>query len=1144
MIRLFLLWLVLMPALSYAQYADNSVLRQGNWYKLAIPSTGIYRIDAALLNEIGIDPQTVDPRTLKIHGTRGGMLPQENSADVADDLPEIPIWFQGNTNAQWETTEYFLFYAEGADSWQTDVTEQRYIHQKNLYDDNNYYFLTLSGSVGERIVSQPSVPGALQEITTFDERLFYEIDETNLLHQQQSSGSGREWYGDNLSFDTQKTFNFSLTGILPSSDILLTSAVLAQSFSPTQFSIQANGQAVGTQNVPAIIDATYTDKGADAVNTYSLTASTLAELPNLDITYTFNKSGVADRGYLNYIRLVFQKALRVYEQPTFFRSWASTQQAVSTFRIAGGNNNTVVWDITDPLQPRAQAYELAGSDLRFGANTTTLKEFVTFQLQDAATFSTPTFVEAVPNQDLHALATPNLLIIAPEVFLTEAQRLADLRRTHDRLSVAIVPLSQIYNEFSSGRQDVSALRNFAKMLYDRDAAAFQYLLLFGDASFDYKDRLDNNTNFVPIYESRESLHPIYSYSSDDYFGFLEEDEGTWQETTANNAAFDHTLDIGVGRLPVKTAAEAKVVVDKLIHYATNRATLGNWRNRITFVADDGDANQHQRDADDIGENVRNTYTDFNLKKIFLDAYEQETTPSGQRAPEARDLLDRTVEKGTLILNYTGHGGEVGWTEEFLLRSEQVTAWENYDRLPLIITATCEFGRYDEPFVVSGAELALLSPTGGAIALITTTRPVFSSTNFLVNRRIFEIILEEEEGRPRLGDIMRYTKNNSLSGSINRNFALLGDPSMQLAYPEEEIAITHINGKDISVEQDTLKALEKITFAGEVRNSAAQRMEDFNGILEVAVFDKASQRSTIGTENSASMDFNVRETRLFQGKVTVKEGKFSFSFIPPKNINYAFGEGKVSLYAYSDTRYLDAGNGKSDLIVGGSASQLLQDVTPPEVRLFLNDTTFRDGGLVAENPSLLALLYDENGINISDIGIGHSITAFLNDSVDNKAVLNEYYTADLDTYQSGQVVYPFKDLPNGRHTLTFEAWDVYNNPTEKTIAFIVAEEASLAIQEVFNYPNPFETYTDFQIEHNRPGDHLEVTIDIYTLQGQAVTTLRTTVDDSPTRLDKIRWDVAATSNDATQSGVYIYRVTVRSLTDASQRSVTQRLVIIK
>ncbi|MEM9980918.1 MAG: type IX secretion system sortase PorU, partial [Bacteroidota bacterium] len=1132
MTRLFLLWLVLMPAFSDAQYADNSVLRQGTWYKLAIPSTGIYRIDATLLNEIGIDPQTVDPRTLKIHGIRGGMLPQENSADISDDLPEIPIWFQGNANDQWETNEYFLLYAEGADSWQTDTTEQRYVHQKNLYDDYNYYFLTLGGSVGQRIVSQPSVPGALQEITAFDERLFYEIDETNLLHQQQSSGSGREWYGDNLSFETQKTFNFSLAGILPNSDVQLTSAVLTQSFSPTQFSIQANGQAVATQAVPAIIDATYTDKGAEAINAYLLSTSTLAGLPNLDITYTFNKSSIADRGYLNYIRLVFQKALRVYEQPTFFRSWASTQQAVSTFRITESNNNTIVWEVTNPLQPRAQAYELTGSDLRFGAHTTTLKEFVVFQLQDTAAFSTPAFVEVVPNQNLHALATPNLLIIAPEVFLTEAQRLADLRRTHDQMSVAVVPLSQIYNEFSSGRQDVSALRNFAKMLYDRDADTFQYLLLFGDASFDYKDRLNDNTNFVPIYESRESLHPIYSYSSDDYFGFLEEDEGIWQETTSNNAAFDHTLDIGVGRLPVKTAAEAKIVVDKLIHYATDRATLGNWRNRITFVADDGDANQHQRDADDIGENVRNTYTDFNLRKIFLDAYEQETTPSGQRAPAARDLLDRTVEQGTLILNYTGHGGEVGWTEEFLLRSEQVAAWENYDRLPLIITATCEFGRYDEPFVVSGAELALLSPTGGAIALITTTRPVFSSTNFLVNRRIFEIILEEEEGRPRLGDIMRYTKNNSLSGSINRNFALLGDPSMQLAYPEEEIAITHINGKDISIEQDTLKALEKITFTGEVRNSTAQRIEDFNGILEVTVFDKASQRSTIGTENSASMDFNVRETRLFQGKVTVKEGEFSFSFIPPKNINYAFGEGKVSLYAYSDTRYLDAGNGKSDLIVGGSTDQLLQDVTPPEVRLFLNDTTFREGGLVDENPSLLAFLYDENGINISDIGIGHSITSFLNDSVDNKAVLNEYYIADLDTYQSGQVVYPFKDLPNGRHTLTFEAWDVYNNPTEKTIAFIVAEEANLAIQEVFNYPNPFETYTDFQIEHNRPGDHLEVTVDIYTLQGQAVTTLRTTVDDSPTRLDKIHWHLADTSNAATQSGVYIYRVTVRSLTDAS------------
>jgi hypothetical protein len=1126
---------------TFAVWAQNSVLSTGNWYKIAVTETGMHKITAQNLRDWGINPSQINPKNLAIYGNGGGMLPQANQTARISDLQENAIRVIGEEDGRFDENDYVLFYAQGADKWVYNATNQQFLHEKNLYDDKNYYFVTIKSSPGLRVQNQASVSGATQTINVFDEYFFHEKDEKNVLNQLGKGGSGREWYGEFFNGSNQVDINdYRLEGVVAGTPIIFTSAVLSQAFSPANFQISINGQTIATQNVAAIIDATYASKGANSVETFTLNANQISQLPQFNVTYRYSQQGTGTRGYLNYFRVQYKKTLQLYGNQTNFRSVASLSASVSNFSLQNADADLQIWDVTDPLTPRNQEFSLVGGQAIFGANTSTLKEFVAWRGND---FKSPTWVSAIENQNLRALPPANLIIITHPNFASQAERLADFRRNHDRLSVVVVDVFKIYNEFSSGKQDITAIRDFIRHLYQKNPSQVRYVLLFGAASFDYKDRVSNNTNFIPIYESRESLHPIYSYSSDDYFGFMEDNEGEWQETFNNIPVFDHTIDVSVGRLPVRTLQEAQDVVDKLIHY-TSKETLGSWRKNIVFLADDGDGNQHQIDSDRHANNVEANYPNYNVEKIYLDAFPQISNGGNETSPACQEAFTKSIEKGALVVNYTGHGGEVGWTQEAVFRSNHIKNWTNKNRLPLMITATCEFGRYDDPSINSGAEIAILQPNAGAIALITTTRPVFSSTNFILNEQIYNFIFEPIAGEmPRLGDVMRLTKNNSLSGSINRNFSLLGDPSMRLAYPEENIVITKLNDKDIFISQDTLKALSKITIEGEVRDASNNLIPSFNGVLEATIFDKLSTRKTLGTQSSTPMSFSVRENRLFNGRVSVRNGRFTLTTVIPKDIVYTYGYGKISLYASDINQNKDAGSGKADIVVGGSNPNAAADDTPPKIRLFMNDTTFVNGGLVGQNPWLLAKISDENGINISSAGIGHDITAYLNDSTSSPRVLNSFYTADLDTYRSGQVLYRFRGLPNGNYTLTLKAWDTYNNSSEEKIHFVVASTAQMALKNVFNYPNPFSDKTTFSFEHNRFGEELEFGIEIFDSQGSFMFGTKAILPSADAVVRKFELDLQTTGTKFAD-GVYIYRISVRSTKDNTPATVTNRLVILQ
>ena len=594
------------------------------------------------------------------------------------------------------------------------------------------------------------------------------------------------------------------------------------------------------------------------------------------------------------------------------------------------------------------------------------------------------------------------------------------------------------------------------------------------------------------------------------------------------------------------------MVDKIRHYHTP-ATLNNWRNTICFIADDEDGNLHLTQADGVAVNtVQANYKDYDIDKIYLDAYNQESTPGGQRYPDATDAINNRVEKGALIINYTGHGGELGWAHERVLENADINSWENYDALPLFVTATCEFSRYDDPARTAAGEFVYLNPTGGAIAMLTTTRVVTSGSNLTLTTNFYKNAFEPINGEmPRLGDLFMKTKNASIGGSFQaantRKFALLGDPAMRLAYPEHVVMTDSINQQAVGGTSDTLKALSKVTITGHIENTSGVKLTTFNGTVYPTVFDKAVSVTTLANDpTSSEKSFKVQKNALFRGKSSVVNGEFSFTFVVPKDIAYQPGLGRISYYA--ENGITDANGPYEDFIIGGTSSNIESDIAGPQVRLYMNDSNFVDGGLTDENPTLLAFIFDEHGINTTGNGIGHDIVAVLDGETDNPFVLNDNYEADRDNYKSGSVTYPFTDLKEGPHELSFKVWDVYNNSTQVFADFIVARSAELALSHVLNYPNPFTTYTEFWFEHNKPGEQLDVQIQVFTVSGRLIKTINADIITQGFRPDPgewtdLQWDGKDDFGDDIGRGVYVYHLQVRS-SSGDYADQYEKLVILK
>ncbi len=1101
-------------------YADHSVLSSGSWSKIRVKESGIYRITRDDLLSFGLDASGIDPRNIRLYGNAGGMLPESNGEFRHDDLQENAIYVHGEEDGSFDDGDYILFYGMSPHTWSPVLGF--FLYQVHYYDDHNYYYLTVSDEAGKRLETLPQASGpATQPLTVYNDYSIVEDESHNLIE------SGKTWYGDEFGEVNQRTYSFQFPNIVPGEKVGIKTSVANRTYINDLLLIRVNGQYTDSVTLTSIdVNSTKYAQVKKKTNFYDDLG------PDIDVEIEYQQAEPGSRMWLNFINVNVISQLYLDHGQLAFRNLSTVAEgAITKFQVGNAAPGSRVWDVTNPISPFELETEQDGTNLSFVQATDSLREFLAF---DGTEFLTPEFVSLVENQDLHGSGPYDMVIVTHPLFLSQAEELADLHRNMDGFTVLTVTPETIYNEFSSGKQDPTAIRDLLKMFYDRyEGNEPRYLLLFGDGSFDPKDRLEHNTNFIPTFQTEESWITATSYVVDDYFGLLDDDEG--------NDAIGY-LDIGIGRLPVQTAEEAQVAVDKIMRYIQpEEPQFGNWRTRICIIADDEDGNLHLEQADSLS-SVHGYVTPlYNQNKIYLDAFPQLKTPSGDKYPDVNERIRQQVTDGALIINYIGHGGTGGWAHERILQQNDMVNWDNTKKLPLFITATCEFSRFDEPELVSGGEIVLLNPHGGGIALFTTTRLAYSQSNFRLNQRLYARAFEPVNGEmPYLGDLIRESKP---PGQLTtRNFVLLGDPALRLSYPKHVVKTLKINDTDAeNFSQDTLMALQKVTVEGEIQDLSGNPVNDFNGYLYPVLFDKATRYKTIGNDpNSFPVEFSNQDKIIWQGKTSVTDGKFTFSFVIPLDISFNFGQAKLSYYAHSADE--DASGFYNEFMLGGISGSAAADNSGPDIELYLNDTTFISGDLTHENPLLLAYIEDENGINQSQSGIGHNITLVLNGDYSNVMVMDPYFQASVDDFRKGYLEYPFHDLPNGRHTLSLKVWDSYNNSSTAVIEFVIDRESELLLSEAMNYPNPFNESTTFSFRHTRPGNELKIELTIFDLYGKYLMSYATTIRGAATHVPFLTWDGRDVNGARLPPGIYPY--TLRVLDEMGQEKVIRQKLLLR
>lgn len=1128
-------------------YAAHSVLKNGTWTKLGIENNGIYKIGFAELKKMGLNPETIDPRNIRIYGNGGGILPEINSESRYDDLIENPILVFGEADGKFNETDYVLFYAFGPNNIYPDTIQNTFSHTTNSYTLKSNYFITADIGPGKRIANQESINEVPNKI--IDTYNYFELHELN-----NSTGvnltikSGRERWGEEFSNLLSYDFKFTLPELAIGKPIKFRADLIGRSQSPanSSFVIKANG--VTTNNLTCGgVEFSYDASYGSLVSTGYTTVPNPTE--NLLINITYNKPDLTATGYLNFIQINAISKLKLNGNFLNFSSIESFGRGkISQFNIDAINPSEItIWDITNKTNPVNQLFTVNNNVAQFTNKTEVLKEFAVFK---GTNFPKPEILEKIDNQDLHALDFVDLIIIAAPDFMSEAERLAAFRRTNNNLRVLVITEDKIFNEFSAGVKDASAIRDFVKMFYDRagnnEANMPKYLLLFGDGSYDNIGYVKNNTNFVTSFESRNSHSPFGSYVSDDFFGLLDETEGDF-DYNGNPVYGAAALDVAVGRMPIQSALEARQMVDKLISYSSLR---GDWKNKYVLVADDQDGNLHLNHAENHYRTIRKLTNNYNIDKIYLDAYPQISTPAGSRYPEVNNAINQAMAAGALVINYIGHGGEVGLAHEKVLTLDDIRSWKNKTSMPLLFTATCSISRWDDPAFQSAGEQCLLNAEGGAIAMFTTTRVVFANENEAINQSFIKALYDATNigSNNTLGDLFRKSKNlNGLGLTINqRNFSLLGDPSLPFAIPQYRIVTQKVNEKLISDKNlDTLKAQSLVNIKGYIADQNGNKLNNVSGILYPSIFDKKTTLKTlgqdIGVNGSRVQNFDIQKNIIYKGKVSVTNGSFDFNFVVPKDISYQAGAGRLSYYAQVDAQ--EAIGSYDSIIIGGSANASNSDKIGPEIKTFLNSENFVMGGITNENPTLIVKLKDANGINTVGNGIGHNLTATITKDAKSETIdLNQYYESKLDSYQEGEINYPFNKLTAGNYTLKIKAWDVFNNSSESNTAFTVVSSEGLQLQHVLNYPNPFTTQTDFQFEHNGGSENLQVQVQIFTVSGKLVKTINQNTSGNGARVTGILWDGKDDFGDKIGRGVYVYRLKIRTANGQSAEK-TEKLVLL-
>lgn len=1118
-------------------FASESVLKPGSgeWFKIGVTQDGIYKISKQFLAQLGVDVNTINPQHINIYGNGDGVLPESHSKPKTDDLALNAIFVAGESDGSFDDNDYILFYAKGPHRWDYNSSSNLFENKRNIYSDLSYYFININAGVApsrvQNIASSPATP--THTVVSYSYREVHENDVKNLTK------SGQRWYGEEFDAQLAQTFSFLIPNPVVGAASTATISMASNSTSPSYggLTYTVNGTQIANFAVPSNGQGYY--GRAEGQFNFNNSSSTI------QLAINFQRNNPSVIAYLDKIEINSRRQLVFWDNQFSFRDLASVGAGnIADFTIQNFPANGFVWDVTDRKHPKLVQGTLGGSTYNFQAATDSLNEYVA---SNGSNFYEPVFIERVNNQNLHALAQVDYIIVTPPDFMSQANRLADLHRNNG-LTVHVVNINTIYNEFSSGGKDPGAIRQFAKMFYDRSTSAadqIKYLCLFGDGTYDPKNRISSNNNYVPTYQilgNNYSESPIMNIPADDFFGILDDSD-------AMDAV--SVVDIGVGRILVSSTQIAQEQVNKIEHYmkggsnfytsnnvncvnGVSTSSFGDWRTKLVNV---GDLEDYfvLTDLEPIYNATKLNHPEINVNKLYLDAYKLESTVAGNRFPTLNEALLNSFYSGSLIINYVGHGSVYQLSESRVLTKAIIQDLKNSDRLPLFISATCEFTRFDDPSFVSSGEWMVLNPIGGAIAMMTTTRTVSYSINSNTISAFFGTVFDRKaDGSPQtFGDIILNTKTSQTASSLDKTaFLLIGDPALKIALPQQKIVIDSINGLSPNLVMDTLQALSKVKVKAHLEDQSGTILSSFNGIATPSLYDKPKQMKTLGQKPGPSNigyanehPFELQKNIIYRGQSTVKNGYFSFEFIVPKDIEYSYGNGKFSLYADNGSK--DAVGAEQRVIVGGVNPNGLNDDVGPEIDIYLNNENFANGGITDETPFLIAKLNDENGINTVGNGIGHDITAVIDAKTSSPIVLNEYFKNDLDSYQKGELRYQLSSLEPGRHTLTLKAWDVNNNSSETTIDFIVQEKSELKLDHVLNYPNPFTTSTEFFFEHNQCCTELETQIQIFTISGKLVKTINQTIYTQGYRSNGIHWNGLDDFGDKLARGVYVYRLKVRT-----------------
>lgn len=1116
-------------------YPSHSVLASGDWYKIAITQRGIHKIDAAFLNSMGINTSSLNPANIRIYGNGGQVLSEIPDDTAPSDLIENAIYVSAS-GATFGSSDYVLFYADGLTKW-TYTGSEKFKHTPNYFSDIAYYFINIDKGPGKRIPTINETGTAVHTFSTFDD--YTVIDNDSFYY----SSAGKIWFSNRMLSHATSTLTQNVTLQLTDPVGPATIAYQFGSTVPTggsNISLKLNSNPLGSLNFLGF--ANYDEvKILDGSGTATLTDK------NLNFQFKFTPSGTGT-GVLDYIRVNALSNINFTGKSQMnFRnnSTSSYIDQLVAYQMSNAGSAYTVWDISNPLAPKKVSLSHSGSNSSFKHTATRTNEFIGF---NGSSFFTPSLVGKIANQDLHALTPKPLIIITPDSFISIARGIAQMHEDLEGFQSIIVTPAQIYNEFSSGSQDVAAIRNFIRMFYDRAGspdALPENVLLLGAASYDYKDRVPNNTNFVPIYQSYNSANfgggVNSSFSTDDYYALLDSAEALRMSVFSK-------YDIGIGRIPIVTVSQGNKIVSKIKNYLSANS-FGPWKNNALFLADDGDISNFANDNDKIVNSIKINNPILNNSKLYADAYEKEPGASGDTYPKVSSELNSQMYQGNILLNYSGHGNPERLSHESILIKSQINSFTNIDRLPVVITATCDFGRYDNPNVESGGAMLFLKPDGGSIASVTTIQQVFPlQSTALISKYIPYQFKKQADGTIHsMGKALMLAKND-YDGSTNDNikFVLLGDPALKLAIPRLDVQTdslkTFINATELAI-SDTLSALGSYILYGSVTNNDGSIRSDFNGTVYVSIYDKPQYNEVLPTSDfySTYKKFQTQTSIIYRGQVIANNGQFEIKLIIPKDMNYEFGNGKISYYAH-DTENDGAGYDES-ITVGGFAAYQITDNEPPVVTVFIDDEKYRDGGVTGPDPLLFVKLSDDNGINVSGSSVGHDMIAILDGDLANPYVLNNYYFTNPGDITKGTVHFPLSKLSVGMHEIEVRAWDMMNNPGSGKVRFEVKNKDEGFISEAYNYPNPmYQSYTNFVIQHNLKNVKVEVSIQIFDNSGSNVKTISQTLQPDVNRLE-INWNARNENGLELPAGLYHYRVVMRT-ENKSDVTAYNKLVIVR